>query len=159
MIEMALVMMILLMLTFGTVDAGLYMYRFVQAANCTREAARRAAVRKDPTTIPFCVSNDLMPTVAYASDSSRKAAPLRPPNRLLGSGRPGPTTRKTVAAATIATHRPQASPTAGRTVARTIGRCSQCRYARGNRAGTNLRSVLARIRIRASADARGRPPA
>lgn len=67
MIEMALVMMILLMLTFGTVDAGLYMYRFVQAANCTREAARRAAVRKDPTTIPFCVSNDLMPTVAYAS--------------------------------------------------------------------------------------------
>jgi Flp pilus assembly protein TadG len=65
-IEMALVMMILLMLTFGTADIGLYMYKYVQAANCTREAARRAAVRKDPTNIPYCVDATLTPTVTYA---------------------------------------------------------------------------------------------
>ena len=72
-IEMALVIMILLTLTFGIADAGLYMYDFVQAANCTREAARRAAVRQDPTNIPFCpASSSLQPVVAYA-DSSKAA--------------------------------------------------------------------------------------
>jgi hypothetical protein len=70
MIEMALVIMILLVLTFGIADVGLYMYRFVQAANCTREAARQAAVRDDPTDIPFCVSADLLPTVTYDPDDS-----------------------------------------------------------------------------------------
>ena len=67
MVEMALVAMILLILAFGTVDAGIYMYRYVQAANCTREAARRAAVRDDPTNIPYCVSSDLQPTMSYAA--------------------------------------------------------------------------------------------
>jgi Flp pilus assembly protein TadG len=66
MVEMALVVMILLSLTFGIADLGLFMYDYVQAANCTREAARRAAVRQDPTNIPYCVSADLAPTVSYA---------------------------------------------------------------------------------------------
>ena len=42
MVEMALVATILLMLTFGTADLGLFMYKYVQAANCTREAAQGA---------------------------------------------------------------------------------------------------------------------
>jgi Flp pilus assembly protein TadG len=66
MVEMALVATILLMLTFGTADLGLFMYKYVQAANCTREAARRAAVRKDPSNIPYCVDASLKPTVTYA---------------------------------------------------------------------------------------------
>ncbi len=63
---MAIVAMLLLTLTFGTADMGLFMYKYVQAANCTREAARRAAVRKDPTNIPYCVDASLRPTVTYA---------------------------------------------------------------------------------------------
>lgn len=64
MIEMALVVMILLTLTFGTVDIGLYMYDYVQAANCVRESARRAAVRaENAASPPFCISSDLAPVV------------------------------------------------------------------------------------------------
>lgn len=63
-IEMVLVIMILLSLTFGTADLGLYMYDFVQAANCVREAARRAAVRADNAgSPPFCISSNLVPQV------------------------------------------------------------------------------------------------
>src|SRR5687767_7713518 len=63
-IETALVIMILLTLTFGTADIGLYMYDYVQAANCVRESARRAAVR-DPNaaTPPYCISSSLVPQV------------------------------------------------------------------------------------------------
>lgn len=67
MIEMAIVALLLLILTFGTVDAGLYMYKYVQAANCTREAARRAAVRQNPANIPYCVDASLAPTITYAA--------------------------------------------------------------------------------------------
>ena len=64
MIEMALVMMILLTLTFGIADIGLYMYQYVQAANCAREAARRASVRAaNADSPPFCVSTNLQPVV------------------------------------------------------------------------------------------------
>ena len=66
MVEMALVAMLLLTLTFGIADMGLFMYKYVQAANCTREAARRAAVRKDPTNIPYCVDASLVPSISYA---------------------------------------------------------------------------------------------
>lgn len=63
-IEMVLVIMILLTLTFGTADIGLYMYDYVQAANCVREAARRAAVRADnAASPPFCISSNLNPQV------------------------------------------------------------------------------------------------
>jgi Flp pilus assembly protein TadG len=67
MVEMALVTLLLCVLTFGIADIGLYMFNFVQTANCTREAARRAAVRQDPTNIPYCPSPNLMPTVTYSA--------------------------------------------------------------------------------------------
>jgi hypothetical protein len=64
MIEMALVIMILFMLTFGVADIGLYMYDYVQAANCVRESARRAAVRADNAgSPPYCISSGLAPNV------------------------------------------------------------------------------------------------
>lgn len=64
MIEMALVIMLLLTLSFGTVDVGLFMYDYVQAANCVRESARRAAVRADnAASPPFCISSNLVPQV------------------------------------------------------------------------------------------------
>lgn len=64
MIEMALIMLILLMLTFGIADLGLFMYDYVQAANCAREGARRAAVRADDAeNPPYCISSDLAPQV------------------------------------------------------------------------------------------------
>ncbi len=63
MVEMALVIMLLLVLTFGIADIGLYMYRYVQAANCVREVARRAVVRQ-PTTNTYCVDSSLTPTLS-----------------------------------------------------------------------------------------------
>ncbi len=61
---MALVMMLLLILTFGIADIGIYMYDYVQAANCVRESARRASVRADDAeSPPFCISSNLAPTV------------------------------------------------------------------------------------------------
>jgi Flp pilus assembly protein TadG len=62
--ETALVLPILLVLMFGIAEFGLYMYDYVQAANCAREAARRAAVRHpDAESPPYCVSATLQPTV------------------------------------------------------------------------------------------------
>jgi Flp pilus assembly protein TadG len=67
MLEMALVVLLLLILTFGVADMGLYMYKYVQAANCTREAARRAAVRDaNPANVPYCLDASLHPTLTYA---------------------------------------------------------------------------------------------
>ena len=75
---MALVVMILLPLTFGIADVGLYMYDFVQAASCAREAARRAAVRQDPTNIPFCpASSTLQPAVTYADPGHAAGTEVR----------------------------------------------------------------------------------
>ncbi len=63
-LEMALVAPLLLVLTFGIADLGLFMYDYVQAANCVREAARRAAVRADNAdSPPYCLSAKLKPTV------------------------------------------------------------------------------------------------
>jgi hypothetical protein len=64
MLEMALVVMVLFTLTFGVADISLYMYDYVQAANCVREAARRAAVRADNAgSPPYCISANLVPQV------------------------------------------------------------------------------------------------
>lgn len=49
-IEMAMVSILLLTLVVGIIDFGIYFYRYVQAANCVRETARRAAVR-DPNAL------------------------------------------------------------------------------------------------------------
>ncbi len=62
-VEMALVMMLLLSLTFGILDMGVYMYRYIQAANCVREVARRAVVRQ-PTTNTYCIDVGLTPTLS-----------------------------------------------------------------------------------------------
>lgn len=63
-VEMALVALILFSLTFGIADVGLFMYDYVQAANCVREAARRASVRADnAASPPFCVNSGLVPVV------------------------------------------------------------------------------------------------
>ena len=64
-VEMAIVMMILLTLTFGIADFGIYMYRYVQAANCVREAARRYVVHDASYMQPetYCVDASLQPTV------------------------------------------------------------------------------------------------
>jgi hypothetical protein len=63
-IETALVIPLLLALMFGIAECGLYMYDYVQAINCAREAARRAAVRADDAEAPpYCVSADLLATL------------------------------------------------------------------------------------------------
>jgi hypothetical protein len=63
-IETALVLPLLLVLMFGIAELGLYMFDYVQAINCAREAARRAAVRDpDADEPPYCVSAELLPTL------------------------------------------------------------------------------------------------
>jgi hypothetical protein len=63
-VETALVLPILLVLMFGIAEMGLYMFDYVQAINCARESARRAAVRALNAESPqYCVSADLQPTL------------------------------------------------------------------------------------------------
>jgi hypothetical protein len=67
-VEMAIVIMIMLTITVAAIDFGIYMFRYVQAANCVREAARRAVVR-DPSAAnpPYCVDAALpAPTLSPA---------------------------------------------------------------------------------------------
>jgi Flp pilus assembly protein TadG len=66
MVEMAIVLMLLLILTLGIADAGFFMFRYVEAANCTREYARRAAVHDSPADA-LCVGT-LAPTLTYSGD-------------------------------------------------------------------------------------------
>ncbi len=65
MIEMAIVMTFLLMLVFGICDFGLFMFKYVEAANCTREAARRAVVYDPNATSPTYCVGDLKPTLSH----------------------------------------------------------------------------------------------
>lgn len=65
-IEMALVLMLLLVLTFGIADMGILMYRYVQASNCVREVARRMVVRDDDLwSDNYCVDAGLSAAVSY----------------------------------------------------------------------------------------------
>jgi len=57
-IEMALVMTVLLILTFGMADFGLFLTGHIQASNCAREVARRAVVR-DPDATNSCNEGQL----------------------------------------------------------------------------------------------------
>ena len=68
MVEMALVMLLLLILTFGIADMGLYMYKELQAVNCVREVARAAVVRRDLAAGSYCVDSGLFASVTL-SDS------------------------------------------------------------------------------------------
>jgi Flp pilus assembly protein TadG len=64
-LETALVLPILVTLVFGIAEFGLYMYDYVQAANCAREAVRRASVRaNNAASPPYCVSATLQPTLS-----------------------------------------------------------------------------------------------
>ena len=70
---MAIVMTLLLSLTFGMADMGIYAFRYIQAANCVREVARRAVVRDPtPTEITYCVDRQL--TVTLDGDPQTKPA-------------------------------------------------------------------------------------
>ena len=73
-LETALVLPLLLTLVFGTAEMGLYMYDYVQAANCAREAARRAAVRDASAgSPPYCVTPKLQPTLTYEFPLDKRA--------------------------------------------------------------------------------------
>jgi Flp pilus assembly protein TadG len=73
-VEMAIVIVIMIMLTVSSIDFGIYMYRYVQAANCVREAARRAVVRAPgAASAPYCAEAGLTPTISPADYQS--AAP------------------------------------------------------------------------------------
>lgn len=64
-IEMAIVVMIMITIVVASIDFGVYLYRYVQAANCVREAARRAVVRADNAeNPPYCVDAGLQPTLS-----------------------------------------------------------------------------------------------
>ncbi len=71
-VEMALVMTLLLVLTFGIADMGYFMYRYVQAANCVRETARRVVVHADLSEDNYCVDGSLRDEVevTYGTDAN-----------------------------------------------------------------------------------------
>lgn len=73
-IETALVLPILVLLVFGIAEFSLYMYEYLQAGSCAREAARLASVRSaDATAPPYCVSATLMPTITPANYATAPA--------------------------------------------------------------------------------------
>lgn len=60
MIEMAIVMSILLILSFGMVDFGLFLTGYIRASNCAREMARSAVVR-NPNAASVCGGDQISP--------------------------------------------------------------------------------------------------
>ncbi len=67
---MAIVMSILMLLSMGMVDFGMFLTGYIRATNCTREAARAAVVRRADAA-DVCTSDNLTPlysgyTVAIA---------------------------------------------------------------------------------------------
>ena len=63
-VEMAVIMTVLLTLMIGTIDMGIFMYKYVQAANCVRESARRAVVRDPDAGSPdYCLGAELTPSL------------------------------------------------------------------------------------------------
>jgi hypothetical protein len=76
---MAIVVTIMIMITLAAVDFGVFMYRDVQAANCVREAVRRAVVRDyaGAANPPYCIDAGLSPTFSPApSDSVAAGQPI-----------------------------------------------------------------------------------
>lgn len=64
-VEMAIVIVLMIMLSVSSLDFGIYMYRYVQAANCVREAARRMSVRApNASNPPYCADAGLTPTIS-----------------------------------------------------------------------------------------------
>jgi Flp pilus assembly protein TadG len=72
-IEMAFVMIILLILSFGMVDFGMLLTGYIRASNCAREAARTAVVR-EPGADGVCAAHQLTPLFESATVSLDPAA-------------------------------------------------------------------------------------
>ncbi len=66
MVEMAIVMTLLLILSFGMVDFGLYLTGTIRASNCAREVTRAAVIR-NPNAATFCNSHQLTPLFESAT--------------------------------------------------------------------------------------------
>lgn len=59
-LEMAVVMSLLLILTFGMVDFGLFLTGYIRASNCAREVTRAAVIR-NASAGTMCSSHQLTP--------------------------------------------------------------------------------------------------
>lgn len=66
MVEMAIVLSTLLILSFGMVDFGLYLTGYIRASNCAREVARAAVIR-NPGAATFCANHQLTPLFETAT--------------------------------------------------------------------------------------------
>ena len=64
-IEMAIVMVLLLILSFGMADFGLYLTGYIRATNCAREVARQAVVRNSAAAT-VCGNDQLTPLFVSA---------------------------------------------------------------------------------------------
>jgi Flp pilus assembly protein TadG len=89
MVEFAVVVPVLLLLIFGTIDLGRFLYAYNNLAFAVREGARLAAVQKDPTTAAsqtavrdrvrqFAVAfgGNATPTVTVTPDAAQPATRL-----------------------------------------------------------------------------------
>jgi Flp pilus assembly protein TadG len=65
-VEMALVMSILLILSFGMVDFGLFLTGYIRSSNCAREVTRAAVVR-NPDAANMCTGHQLTPLFESAN--------------------------------------------------------------------------------------------
>lgn len=68
-IEMAIVSMLLLTLVIGIIDFGFFFFRYVQAANCVREAARSYVTHAYDSDLPEC-GDGMTPTVSEDGDNA-----------------------------------------------------------------------------------------
>ncbi len=60
MVEMAIVMSVLLILSFGMVDFGLFLTGYIRASSCAREVTRGAVIR-NASAPTFCNGHQLTP--------------------------------------------------------------------------------------------------
>jgi Flp pilus assembly protein TadG len=77
-IEMALVMTVLLILSFGMVDFGMFLTGYIRASNCAREVTRAAVIR-NPSATSFCANHQLTPLFESANVT------LNPPGYMTAS--------------------------------------------------------------------------
>jgi len=66
MIEMAIVMSILMILSFGLVDFGLFLTGYIRASNCAREMTRAAVVR-NASAASVCGNDQITPLFESAT--------------------------------------------------------------------------------------------
>ena len=66
MIEMAIVMTVLLILSFGMVDFGLFLTGYIRASNCAREMTRAAVIR-NASAASVCGNDQITPLFESAT--------------------------------------------------------------------------------------------